>query len=168
MRAKNLMGTLLAIALFFSLFAPALIVGTISVGTVKASPDTIFSDNFSTAIDSSSRYDDWFGDESYLGWQALSNTTGAPKQGAGRLGLLPSTNCPTPWIYTKSFATTGYYSIQISFKWALELDGGRTTLFETWWSTDASTWTHISGADYTPDTDGAQKIISYVSVGSDT
>jgi len=168
MRAKNLMGTLLAIALFFSLFAPALIVGTISVGTVKASPDTIFSDNFSTAIDSSSRYDDWFGDESYLGWQALSNTTGAPKQGAGRLGLLPSTNCPTPWIYTKSFATTGYYSIQISFKWALELNGGRTTTFETWWSTDASTWTIISGASYTPDTDGSPKTISNLSVGSDS
>ena len=165
MKINHCGSLLLSILFLVSLITPLFVsaVAT-SVGTVKASPDTIFSDDFSTATNSDARYDSWWPE---TGWKMLSSTTGGPKQGDGRLGLLESGSALNPWIKTPSFATTGYYSIQISFVWALELNNDRTSTFVAQWSTDNSMWTDIAGTTYTPDTDGSPKIISNLSVSSD-
>ena len=138
------------------------------------SPVTIFSNNFSDATDADAQYDSWHGGKDGTtvddtSWKKLSSTTGAPKQGAGRLGLLPSSAVTDPFINSTSFATTGYNSIKISFIWARETNTSdtRTTTFDTYWSTDGTTWTKIDGASYAPDTEGNSKTISDLSVGSD-
>jgi len=150
-----------------------------SVGTVKASPDTIFSDNFDTAVNADARYSNWDGgtDGTTINntlWRMLTSPTGGPKQGAGKLGLLPSSTYTDPFIQTPSFATTGYNNIRISFVWTLELDVvTRATRFNTYWSTDGINWTLIPGAGYYPGPPGGdndntvQKIISNVLVSSD-
>jgi len=175
MKINNWGSVLLSILLLASLVTPLFVsVVATSVSTVKASPDTIFSAYFNDATDADARYSNWDGGGNGTTvnntlWRKLSSTTGAPKQGAGKLGLLPSSTVTDPFINAPSFATTGYYSIQISFVWAKETNTGdtRTTTFDTYWSTDASTWTLISGASYTPDTEGDQKIISNLSVSFD-
>ena len=175
MKVNHFGSVLLSILFLVSLVTPIFISAvTTSVGTVKASPDTLFSANFNDATDADARYSNWDGGTNgttvnNASWKKLSSTTGAPKQGAARLGLLPSSTATDPFINAPSFATTGYYSIQISFVWNKETNTGdtRTTTFDTYWSTDASTWTLISGASYTPDTDGTSKTITNVSVGSD-
>jgi hypothetical protein len=131
----------------------------------SGTPITIFSDSFDTAINSSTRYDSWF---PVGGWRELSTNAGGPKQGDGKLGLLMSTSYGFPYIWTPSFATTGYSNIQISFKWAKESNPGdtRTNTFAAQWSTDAATWENIAGTTWTPDTDGSPKIISDLPVGS--
>jgi len=172
-RTERFRGVLLS-----TLIAISLIVVLISVTSVavKASPDTIFSDNFDTAVDAAARYRNWCAGNNLRvppleneNWQALSTTTGGPKQGAGRLGLLESGASLRPWISTPGFATIGYRNIRISFVWTMELNNiTRFGHFKAQWSTDNSTWTDIAGTRYGgPENDGNQKIISNVSVGSD-
>ena len=165
MGTERLGSGLLSILLLTSLVTPLLIsIAVTSVGTVNASSDTIFSDDFSTATNSDARYDSWWPE---TGWKMLSSTTGGPKQGAGRLGLLESGSYYNPWIKTPSFATTGYVNIKISFVWTLELNNPRTGTYVAQWSTDDSTWTDIANTTWTPDTDGSPIIITEESVGTD-
>jgi uncharacterized membrane protein len=167
-RTKHVSSVLLSILLVTSLMVPLLTFTVLtSVGTVKASSSTtLFSDNFDTATDNALQYDSWSGGNT--AWQKLSNNYGGPKQGLGRLGLLESGSSLNPWIESPSFATAGYYSIQISFVWTMELDyADKVCNFVAQWSTDEITWTDIAGTTYVKETDGNQKIISNVSVGSD-
>ena len=178
MKTNSLRNVLLPIMLVTLLVTSLIVSISVTSVTVKASPDTIFSDYFDTAVNADNRYSNWNGGtngttENNLTWRMLTSTTGAPKQGAGRLGLLPSTASPDPFINTPSFATTGYVNIQISFVWTLELDATRWTRFNTYWSTDNTNWTLIPGAGYYPGPPGGdndntvQKIISNLSVSSD-